>query len=142
MFFIRVFVYLSVHLSHLTHTQIGALKCAKLAPSLLPKVRYVVHYHNLQLYVKLGICVSRCHCDVSFEQRAWMRSCIEKNTELRRMATTVFYKDFFKLMNNSVFGKTMENIRNHSCMKLFEPRWKRLSSFERSQDYLPAQHSL
>ncbi|RWR98532.1 hypothetical protein B4U79_01333, partial [Dinothrombium tinctorium] len=74
--------------------------------------RYTIHYKILKLYMKLGIKVTRLYKILQFKQSAFMKSYIDMNTALRAKATNDFEKDFFKLMNNSVFGKTMENIRN------------------------------
>ena len=84
----------------------------KLAPNLMDKTRYVLHSKNLQLYVSLGMKVTKVHKVLQFNQSAWMKPYIMKNTELRTRATSDFDKDCYKLLNNSVFGKTMENVRN------------------------------
>ena len=86
-------------------------ECVKLVPSLRKKERYVVHYRNLKLYHSLGMRVSKIHRAIKFRQEAWMAPYIEMNTKLRAKATSDFEKDFFKLANNAVFGKTMENLR-------------------------------
>ena len=84
----------------------------KLIPNVRKKNRYVVHYENLKLYERLGLKITKIHRGIKFEERAWLKEYIYLNTELRRQAKNNFEKDFFKLMNNSVFGKTMENIEN------------------------------
>eukprot|EP00117_Sycon_ciliatum_P023587 scpid45046/ scgid5239/ len=98
--------------------QVIGLEATKLIPNLLPKQRYILHYRNLQQYVALGVEVPDVHRILSFRQEPWMRSYIEKNTELRKMATSDFEKDFFKLMNNSVYGKTMENVRKRINLRV------------------------
>ena len=76
-----------------------------------PRKNYVVHYRNLRQYLEMGMRLTAVHRGISFNQSSWMEPYIRKNTELRKTAANSFEKDFFKLMNNSVFGKTIENIR-------------------------------
>ncbi|XP_065180179.1 uncharacterized protein LOC135810614 [Sycon ciliatum] len=97
---------------------LGKQKEKKLMLTLLPKTRYVCHYVNLQAYVALGVEVSEVHRVLQFTQRPWMRLYIQLNTDLRTNAASEFEKDFYKLMNNAVFGKTMENVRRRLNLKL------------------------
>ena len=90
----------------------------KLVPKLRNKSRYVLHYRNLQLYMSLGVCLTAVHRALRFGQSPWMEPYIRKNTELRKKATSDFEKDLYKLMNNSVFGKTMENLRRRVDVEL------------------------
>ena len=93
-------------------------KVSKLIPNLNDKKKYVVHYENLKLYESLGLKVAKIHRGIVFNERPWLKMYIDLNTELRTKATNDFEKDFFKLMNNSVFGKTMENIENRVDVRL------------------------
>ena len=90
----------------------------KLVPNLKRKKRYVVHIKALDQALKHGLKLKKVHRVIEFRHSKWMKAYIMLNTRLRKDAKNEFEKDFFKLMNNSVFRKTMENIRNHKDMKL------------------------
>ena len=90
----------------------------KLIPNLRDKKNYVVHYKTLMQYLSLGMELKKIHRGIKFIEDDFLKPYIDKNTNLRTQAKNNFEKDFFKLMNNSVFGKTMENIRNRVNIKL------------------------
>ena len=93
----------------------------KLTPNLRDKVKYVVHYRNLKLYLQLGLVVTKVHRVLTFKpwlKSPWLKTYIDFNTRQRLLAGDSFLKDFFKLMNNSVFGKTQENLRNRVSVEL------------------------
>ena len=93
-------------------------KVEKLVPNLKDKKKYVIHIRALDQALRHGFILERINRAIEFNQTDWMKPYIDFNTKLRTAATNDFEKDFFKLMNNSVFGKTMENIRKHRNIKL------------------------
>ena len=96
----------------------------KLVPNLNDKTNYVIHHETLKLYVSLGLKITKIHKGITFNESPWLAEYIEMNTALRTKATSNFEKDFFKLANNSVFGKTMENVRNRVDIKLVNDKGK------------------
>ena len=93
-------------------------KVEKLVPNLKDKKNYIIHIRALDQALRHGLVLERIHRAIEFNQIDGMKPYIDFNTKLRTAATNDFGKDFFKLMKNSVFGKTMENIRNHKNIKL------------------------
>jgi hypothetical protein len=96
--------------------EIGKDTCEKLVPNLMDKHGYVVDIRNLKFYRDHGLIIKQIHSVITFTQERWMKPYIDFNTEKRKKAKNDFEKDFFKLMCNSCFGKTMENLRNRIDM--------------------------
>ena len=100
-------------------------KCKKHVCNLFNKKKYVVHINSLKQGLNHGLKLKKIHRIIEFNQQASLKPYIDMNTELRKLAKNDFQKDLFKLMNNSVFGKTMENIRKHRDIKLVTTDKKR-----------------
>ena len=98
--------------------QMKISRVEKLVPNLHNKRNYIIHIRALDQTLCHGLVLERVHRAIEFDQSAGMKTYIDFNTQLRTKATNNFEKDFFNLMNNAVFGKTMENIRKHGNIKL------------------------
>ena len=90
----------------------------KLIPNLRDKKNYIIHIEALNQALKHGLILEKIHRMIEFNQSTWLKPYTDFNTQLRTQAKNNFEKDFFKLMNNSVFSKMMENIQKHKDIKL------------------------
>ena len=93
-------------------------QCNQLVCNVHDKKNYAVHIRALKQALNHGLILKKVHRIIQFNQKAWLKPYIDMNTKLREEAKNEFEKDFFKLMNNAVFGKTMENVRKHRDIKL------------------------
>jgi len=92
----------------------------------MDKKGYFIHYRNLRFYLEHGMKLSKVSNAIRFTQTAWLRSYIEMNQKLRAEATTTFDTDFYKLMNNAVFGKTCENQKKRTNIMIIQDKQKLL----------------
>ena len=93
-------------------------KDKKLILDLLPKKNYKIYYKNLEYYMQLGIKVDKVYKILTFDEKYFLKEYIDLNTELRKNSKNDLEKDLFKLLNNAIFGKSMENVLNKSNVKL------------------------
>ena len=100
-------------------------KVEKLMCSIEEKEKYVIHIRALKIALDYRLVLKGVHRVIKFNEEAWLKPYIDMNTKLRTEAKNEFEKDFSKLMNNSVFGKTIKNVRNHRDIKLVTTDIKR-----------------
>ena len=101
-------------------------KDKKLILDLLPKKNYKVYYKNLEYYLKLAAKVTKVHRILAFDEKPFLKEYIDLNAELRKNSKNDLEKDLFKLMNNAIFGKSMENVLNRSNVKLIKNNSEKL----------------
>lgn len=98
---------------------LNAFKTPKLILDLTDKEEYVIHFRMLKLALKHGLILKKVRRVISFAQADWLKSYIDLNTELRKKAKNAVAKDIYKLLNNSIFGKTMEDVRSRRNIEFY-----------------------
>ena len=106
-------------------------KCKKLVCNLYDEKSYVIHIRSLKEALNHGLILKRVHTIIQFYQKEWLKPYIGMNTEFRKKAKNDSEKDFFKLINNAVFGKTIENLMKHRDIKLVTTD-KRINGFQKT----------
>lgn len=105
---------------------LNAFKTPKLILDLSDKKEYVIHFRMLKLALKHGLILRKIHRVISFDQSPWLRSYIDHNTALRGKAKNAVEKDLFKLLNNSIFGKCIEDVMSRRNVEFFyKDQWER-----------------
>ena len=100
-------------------------KGEKLVANLHDKTKYVIHIRNLKQALNQRLVLKKVHKVIKLNQNGRLKLCIYMNTDLRKNAKNDFEKDYFKLMNKAILGKTMENVRKHRDIKLVKTERKR-----------------
>ena len=98
-----------------TYTQTKKLIC-----DWSDKKNHLIHYRMLKLYIRHGMIVDKVHSVISFKQSRWLEKYISFHTQKRNKAKNDFQKDFYKLLNNAFYEKTMENVRNRLKIKFIK----------------------
>ena len=120
------------------------------------KRNYLIHYRTLKFYVRHGMKIKQVHRVISFKQNKWLEKYIDFNTQKRNQAVNYFEKDFYKLLNNAFYAKTMENVRNSCKIEIIKRddynkflRWQRkltftgiCKSFSICDSYLEKEHEI
>lgn len=112
---------------HISHNEYPLAPVSEIPPgskekrlflTLENKSHYVVHYRNLKFYLRHGLILKKIHRVFQFTQKPFLKMYIDHNTQLRTAANNSFERNFYKLMNNSVFGKCMEDVRRRRDIRL------------------------
>jgi hypothetical protein len=114
-------------------------KTTKLISSLYPVENYVLHIKMLQLALKCGIILDKIHKVVRFQQSAWLQPYIIGNNDMRTMSKTKFEKDFWKLLNNSTFGKFIESVEKYRDVK-FPTCWKSYGNYKGAEKFISSNY--
>ncbi|XP_039296247.1 uncharacterized protein LOC120355032 isoform X2 [Nilaparvata lugens] len=111
----------------------------KLITTFTNKEKYVIYSDNLKLYLELGMVLKKVHRGIKFEQSRWMKPFIDMNTQLRTVADNEFDRTLYKLINNSCYGRTLMNVKNHTDFEIVmdEEKLDRIISKPRVKNWFP-----
>ena len=96
------------------------IQSSKLICDWSDRKNYLIHHRMLKIYIRHGMIVDKVHSIISFRQSRWLEKYMNFNTQKRNQAVNDFEKDFYKLLNNAFYGKTMENVRNRLKIKIIK----------------------
>ena len=96
------------------------IQSSKLICDWSDKKNYLIHYRMLKFFIRHGMIIDKIHNIISFRQNRWLEKYKSFITQKRNKAKNNFEKDFYKLLNNAFYGKTMENVRNHLKIKFIK----------------------
>lgn len=116
-------------------------KSRKLVGHFRTRYNYVVHHKALKYYLSMGLKVSKIHNVITYKEKPWLKAWIEKNTKYRALAKNDFEKDFYKLKNNAIFGKTMENVRGRTKAKFVTNKEQLKKEWNKNTVYSPIRMS-
>lgn len=113
----------------------GKFKNSKLIPNLCDKTKYLIHYRNLKQCLRAGLILTKTHRVLKFTQSSWLKPWIDLNTKLRNESENDFHRGQYKLANNAVYGKTMENVDKRVIVKLLS-HWEKIRNRMGAEAYI------
>ena len=110
------------------NVKIGSIK--KLVPNVMSKNNYVIHYRNLQQCLEKAFKLKKVHIILKFKQEDWIKPYIDFKTQKRKEATNDVDQNLFKLLNNAVYGETMENLRKRIKVRIVKKETDKISIYQ------------
>ena len=110
------------------NVKIGSIK--ELVPNVMSKNNYVIHYRNLQQCLEKAFKLKKVHIILKFKQEDWIKPYIDFKTQKRKEATNDVDQNLFKLLNNAVYGETMENLRKRIKVRIVKKETDKISIYQ------------